>query len=242
MIIKAFTVCVHSEITQARQLKNSILLLNPHWTFEIFLIDSAENLSLADDITLLRKESVPSFQQLEVTYTIEELRSYIKAYCSKKLLQNSKYQAIAYFHPATKFSKALTIFESSLQQANILLFPLLTKQLMGKKASYEKDYLNRGLLNPNAWVVKNTTEGKRFVNWLYNRLLIKGQTNLKEGLGSDRLWLMHVPIFFEKVQLLPLSVDIFQLPIPVGLQNSISLRASKLLKKWIEIVWTWQPF
>ena len=242
MTINAFTVCTSNEIAQVSQLKNSIMSLHPHWTFEIFLMDYTGNLSLSDGITLLDLETIPNFQQLQASYSLEEVRSYIKAYCAKNLLQQTTNQAIAYLHPATKLSKSLTIFESSLQQANILLFPLLTQPLLGRKASLEKDYLNRGLINPNGWAVKNTSEGQSFIDWLHERLLIKGKTNLSEGLGSERLWLMHAAVFFEKVQLIPFPVDIIQLPEPLGQRFSLSKSVSDLLKKWLDFIWSWQPF
>ena len=242
MIINTFTVCISSEIPLVLQLKKSILAWHPDWTFDIFLMEYANNLPLSDKITILDFETIPNFQQLQTTYSLEELRSYLKAFCSKKLLQQTTIQAIAYLHPATKLSSSLAIFESPLQQANILLFPLLSKPLLGSKSSLEKDYLNRGLINPNAWAVKNSSEGHRFIDWLHERLLIKGQTNLAEGLGSERLWLMHSPVFFEKVQFLPNRMNIIQLPEPLGKRFSLAKSISDLLKKCLNFVWTWQPF
>ncbi|MFN8356517.1 MAG: hypothetical protein U0Y10_18825 [Spirosomataceae bacterium] len=196
---KIITLCSWSELPCGMALKHSVEKFCPSWDFEWYLLDAPQG-TLPVSVQHINKAEIPNFENLSHTYTYEELRSYVKFWMLNNLLSHS--EALLYLDPLSVVVSPISMIEQALQSSSILLFPFLSRPLHDSYYPDEKDFLNKGLSDPSILAVKNDTKGHTFVQWMLQRLQDKGSTHYAEGLGSERLWLMHTPVFFEGVQLM----------------------------------------
>lgn len=114
-------------------------------------------------------------------------------------------QTLVYADPNIRFYSSAASIQAALADANILLTPHITRKqpdlLPDDQPAWpdEKFFQNIGLYSSDFLAFRRSAETSRFLNWWQDRTQQRAYINYCEGLCTDQLWLMHVPVFFAGV-------------------------------------------
>lgn len=108
---------------------------------------------------------------------------------------------LVYADPNILFFSSLAPLWQQLGKATVLLTPHSTQHPGSQPGSWpdEKFFQNVGLYSADFLVFRRSAETDRLLAWWQNRVQERAFINFCEGLCTDQLWLMHVPVFFNDV-------------------------------------------
>lgn len=207
----AFTICSNNYLAQARILCDSLLGHNPEYKMIIGLCDKKIpeiDYDVFGDVEIIPVEdiSIYEFNQIVEKYDIVELNTSIKPSFFKFFINKYKeLESIIYFDPDIQVFNSLSILHDYMKKDDILLTPHIFKPIpVDDYKPTENLFLNYGIynlgfiaLNPKSDIVA------QFLNWWEERTLKIGYSRVSDGLFVDQLWINLVPLFFDKVKILP---------------------------------------
>lgn len=199
--INFFTVCDAPQLPQALVWADSVKHTFAKAWCGIFCIAPNTELSTLQlkKVVVLGIEQWASLEWLRLSesYSIEEMLNAAKPIVAEWVMGNAPAaEAIMYCSPKIWMQHR---FELSALNADLTLFPYYNAPMPPKLETKESEYLNRGVASAEAWVLRANQQGAVFLDWWRRRLLSDGKVNYCEGLGSDRLWLMHACSYVAQV-------------------------------------------
>ena len=109
---------------------------------------------------------------------------------------------LVYADPNLLFTYSLTAVWEPLANANALLTPHITTPPSDTVWPDEKFFQNVGLYSADFLVFRRSDETARLLTWWQDRVETRAYVDFCEGLCTDQLWLMHVPVFFPNVRII----------------------------------------
>ena len=202
------TICTIRQLPQAFALADSFVKhiddsLNQHKRVLIGLADNPANLpaGFVSPYPLLPlSDLLPSEQSavLSTSYTSVEF----KAACKSLLISEvfSRYPEvdnILYADPNLFFFAPLAPIWEQLNEGNVLLTPFITQSPADTRWPDEKFFQNVGLYCSDFIGFKRSTETDQLLAWWDDRVRARAYIDFCDGLCTDQLWLMHIPVFFK---------------------------------------------
>ncbi|QJW90734.1 hypothetical protein HNV11_15765 [Spirosoma taeanense] len=143
---------------------------------------------------------------LSARYTPTEFAAACKpAFLQEIVRRYPQADTLVYADPNICFLGSTTPIFEKLREANLLLTPFITQAPADRRWPDEKFFQNVGLYSSDFMAFRRSTETDRFLAWWQDRVEPRANIAFCEGLCTDQLWLMHVPVFF-------LGVDVVKDP------------------------------
>jgi hypothetical protein len=216
-----FTVCTAEQYPFAKVLSDSL----PHdIPFRVGIIDG--NVA-GPDVVTLNDLAINGIDKMRERYDNESLVSAIKPYYAAYFLRSEGIENVIYFDPTVRVMGDLEVIIQTLQTAEILLTPRLTRKFDISMYGDEKLFLNTGMYDAGFWGIRKTENVFRFLTWWQERLADRAHFDLCNGMNHEQLWLNYVPIFFENVEVNKSKGW------NVGLQNLHERVLTKQGNKWL---------
>jgi hypothetical protein len=207
----AFTICSNNYLAQAKILGDSLLEYNPDYKMVIGLCD--EKIEGIDygffqniEVVSLREINLQTFEDIISKYDIVELNTSIKPSFFKYFIQEyPELKSVVYLDPDIQIFDTLDILDSYLLHDDILLTPHIFKPIpVDDLLPAENLFLNFGIYNLGFLALNpKSSTVMQFIDWWEERTLKIGYNRVSEGLFVDQLWINLVPLFFDKVKVLP---------------------------------------
>jgi glycosyltransferase involved in cell wall biosynthesis len=201
----ACTVVAANHLPFARVLARSLREHHPDLPLIVLLADaSAASAPAPESFEILSLEDVglPSFPCLPFQYTVFELTCAAKPFLVRTLLDRGIEQVI-YLDADIYIVSGLNELLAAASRSPIVLTPHLTHDIGddGRTPSV-RDILDSGVYNGGMFAVSAHGEGRRFLNWLAERLTRDGLADLSLGQFVDQRWLTLAPGLFDGVSVL----------------------------------------
>ena len=188
-----FTLCYVHELGNAQLLGESLKKFHPEIPFTIFLADNQNHIP-TQYIRNFNIETIDNeiLRLLGAKYNWRELKDNCKPYIAQQLLQN--HSQIVYLDCSSYVFENLDVVLKN--EANILLIPQL---LFANQYPKENEALNEGIYHAGFFMLRQSEETMRFVNWWKEKTFAKGFEQVCKGMNKDRLILELVPVLFKGV-------------------------------------------
>ena len=140
--------------------------------------------------------------RLSAQYTPTEFAAACKPALIREVFQRFPTASeVLYADPNIQFFSSLTPVWEQLRSASILLTPHITQAPGNDSAAGgwpdEKHFQNVGLYSADFLAFRRSAETDRMLAWWQDRVESRAFVDFCEGLCTDQLWLMHVPVFFK---------------------------------------------
>jgi len=205
----AFAITSRNYLAQTKIAIGSFLLFNPEFEVFIFNIDSKKyetetiwgnskiNHHFIGDISFEHK------QELRSRYNDFEFCNSIKPFLSCWLVEKFKEtKTILYIDSDLVFYQEVGL-EEELTKNSIIITPhTLSEFPIDNFLTSELDILNSGIYNAGFFIVSNSENGMKFLNWWKKRTLTYCYVDFEKGMFVDQIWLNLVPLYFEGVLIL----------------------------------------
>lgn len=207
LMIALLTVCHTRQLARAITLGRSVQQVTPDALFLIGLADEQPAGIQPDSLPfpVIRASELLAAAELSALsagYTPAEMAGALKPLFLKACYDRyPEHSAVVYADPNTLFLQPLTAIEDKLTKAVFLLTPYLLQPPRDGKFPDEKHLQNIGLYNSDFLALRRSEEATRFLTWWDSRVRTRAHINFCEGLCTDQIWLMHVPAFFDNVQI-----------------------------------------
>lgn len=207
----AFTICSNNYLAQAKILCDSLLQFNPDYKMVIGLcdekIDDIDYDSFQNvQVVSLAEINLDVFDDIISKYDIIELNTSIKPSFFKYFIQEyPELKSVVYLDPDIQVFDTFDVLDSYLLHDDILLTPHIFKPIpVDDLLPAENLFLNYGIYNLGFLALNPKSSNViQFLNWWEERTLKIGYNRVSEGLFVDQLWINLVPLFFDKVKVLP---------------------------------------
>lgn len=206
--VHVFTSITSNYIPKARVLANSIKRISPSTTFHLMLCDTPPadfDLAAEPFDALLELESlgISELKQWVFGHTVVELCTAVKGFAFRTLLQRGA-QKVFYFDPDMVVFDRLDQLIERLDAHSILLTPhqCEPEQTLDAIADNEIASLKHGVFNLGFLGIRNSTEGRRFIDWWAARLQHFCVDDIPGGLFTDQRWVDLAPCFFDDLRVM----------------------------------------
>lgn len=161
----------------------------------------SDNLPLPGNllITWARDLGLPDFQSAAMQYQPEELLARLKPRFLLRLLENS--EAVVFLAPQTHVCGPLDGVLQSLETASILLVPRYLAPFPDTCPVEEVEALMSGQYHAGFMVVRRSSTGLAFLNWLDERCRELAFDEPSQGLCLDQKWLNLAPCLFPETRI-----------------------------------------
>ncbi|KAB7730162.1 hypothetical protein F5984_13355 [Rudanella paleaurantiibacter] len=200
------TVCTVRQLPQALALGQSVDRLHPNATFLIGLADAEQGIAginLPYQVLPVSSMIEPGMlNTLSGQYSPTELAGALKpTFIRAAYTQFPEVQHLIYLDPNSAIYAPLTPVLERLQTASVLLTPFMQKAPADDALPDEKYMQNIGLYNADFLAFRRSAETDRMLPWWEDRVQTRARIDFCESLCLDQIWLMHVPAFFDGVQI-----------------------------------------
>lgn len=194
----AFSICTQSHLGFAITTRLSFLRHNPDYIYRIYIVDEKIDPELlqAEHQADIGKAGIAELARMRQQYTLFELCCSLKPFITAALLENKEVDQVCYFDTDMLVYDSMTVTEHQLQTHDIVLTLHATRD---EVIDHERSYIKTGIANGGFYAVKNTPNGRHFINWWKSKTLDQGYQNLFDDMFSDQLWLAYVPFYFSNV-------------------------------------------
>jgi hypothetical protein len=199
-----FTLCSNNYLAQAKTLGESVKKFHPEAQFIIGLVDKMHekiDYSFFNGFEILPYSSLgfEVFGEMVERYNIVEFNTAVKPFYIDFFFTRNPEGVVYYIDPDIELFSALSEFDQAFADGyDFILTPhLLTPQTEISK--FEKLVLNVGIYNLGFLGIKNSVNGKRFIDWWKERLRYLCRIDFKAGLFVDQIWVNYLPVFFTNV-------------------------------------------
>lgn len=205
----AFTSAALNYLPKVRKLCASIRTHHPEWEFVLALADERNpavdlDRESFDRVIALDDLDIPDRRRWTYFHAIVELATAIKPFALLDLLADADVDRVLYFDPDMVLFSRLDDLLESLDDANLVLTPHLTKPESGIEGIRDNEIsaLKHGVYNLGFIGVNRTGEGLRFSRWWADRVYDFCIADIPGGLFTDQRWLDLAPAFFDGVGIL----------------------------------------
>lgn len=204
-----FTSAAVNYLPKVRMLCRSIKEHHPEFMVYLALPDKLPSwLDISDEPF----DNVITIDQLEIQnakgwifqHSLVELSTAIKPFVMRFLLNHSNCSEVIYFDPDMVIFSRLDDLIREFEEASILLTPHITHPESDFEAILDNEInsaLKHGIYNLGFVAVKNTQEGRRFVDWWADRCYHFCIAALDQGLFVDQKWIDLAPGLFQGIRI-----------------------------------------
>ncbi|AQG79665.1 hypothetical protein [Spirosoma montaniterrae] len=140
---------------------------------------------------------------LSAAYTPTEFAAACKpAFIADVFQRYADVDDVIYADPNIFFVSSTILITDRLRQSTLLLTPYVTRSPGDGLWPDEKFFQNVGLYNADFLAFRRSDETARMLTWWQDRTTGRARIDFCEGLCTDQIWLMHVPVFFRDVQII----------------------------------------
>lgn len=204
------TICTIRQLPQAFTLGDSFV----RYTADASGQSAPVLIGLVDDLERLPADFVSPYPILPVRnwLSAEQLANLSAMYTPTEFAAACKPRFIAeifrlypdvnqllFADPNVQFLGQLTPIWESLSAVNALITPHITRSPGDQLWPDEKFFQNVGLYSADFLAFRRSDETNRLLAWWQDRVQERAYIDFCEGLCTDQLWLMHVPVFFRDV-------------------------------------------
>ena len=205
----AFAITSRNYLAQTKIAIESFLLYNPEFEVFVFNIDNEKyetltiwgnpkiNHQFIADIAFEHKK------ELRSRYNDFEFCNSIKPFlCHWLFEQFEKAKTILYIDSDLVFYNKIEL-EDQLVDSSIIITPhSLSGFPIDNRSTSELDILNSGIYNAGFFIVSNSCNGMKFLDWWKIRTLTYCYVDFEKGMFVDQIWLNLVPLYFDGVLVL----------------------------------------
>lgn len=206
-----FTSITLNYLPKARILAQTLKQFHPDWTFHLFICERRDaqtreadpiiiDKDLFDQIVWLNETDIPDLSTWVFKHTVVELCTAVKGYYLYHLAQQGV-EKIIYIDPDIAIFNDLGQLDTLLEDNGILLIPHLVDYTDDPHSIMDNEIngaMRHGVFNFGFLGVNSKREdGKRFINWWWNRLYDYCYADYDRGLFTDQKWGDLIPSFFE---------------------------------------------
>ncbi len=203
-----YTSCTNNYLPLARVLAKSLKKFHPTGYLHLVLCDSVlESFDLDkedfDNVITVEDLAIPNLKPWLFKHSVIELCTAVKGTAAKHIMSSYDCDNLIYFDPDVAVFSPLEDLINNLENSDILITPhqLRPEKIFSAIAENEISFLRHGTYNLGFVGVKNTSNGREFVDWWADRCLNFCYTDTEYGLYTDQRWIDLVPAFFNGVNI-----------------------------------------
>lgn len=205
-----FTSCTVSYLPKARVLGKSLKKFHPEIQFHLILSDLLPdfiNLETEpfDSIITVEELNIPNLKQWLFKHSVVEMCTAVKGVSFQEIFNRyNNCEQVIFFDPDIAIFSPLDELLANFKNHSILLTPHQLEPEKSKDIVIDNEicFLRHGVFNLGFLGVKNSSEGKRFLDWWANRCLNFCYDDTPNALFTDQRWIDLVPTFFTEVGIL----------------------------------------
>lgn len=207
--VHVFTSITSNYLPKARVLAESVKRHAPTAQFHLMLSDAPpEDFDLEaepfDYLIGLEDLPIEHPAQWAFGHTVVELCTAVKGFTFQHLLTRCGAEKAFYFDPDMVVFDRLDELIERLDRHSILLTPhqCEPEETLEAIADNEIASLKHGVFNLGFLGVRNSQEGRRFIDWWASRLKYFCRDAIGDGLFTDQRWVDLAPCFFEDIEIM----------------------------------------
>jgi hypothetical protein len=204
-----FTSITSNYLPKARVLAHSVKRHAPATVFHLLLCDvPPEGFSLDDEPfdDLIRIDDLPIANRSAWVFqhSVVELCTAVKGLGFSEIFRRFDADKVVFLDPDIAVFSGLEVIEQGLDEQSVLLTPHQTEAEQSRAAilDHEVTCLKYGVFNLGFLAVRNSPEGRRFVDWWSARLRDFCYDERDKGLFTDQKWVDLAPAFFPDLGIL----------------------------------------
>lgn len=204
-----FTSVSANYIPKARVLAKSLKKYHPEAQFHLLLSDRQpdwlrEKSEYFDSIINIEELSIPNKSAWIFKHMLVELCTAVKGFGFQEIIKRYNPDKVIYLDPDITVMSRLDSIDDRLDNASILLTPHQTEPDADLRAIVDNEIcsLKHGIYNLGFVAVRNSEEGRRFVDWWAKRLEHFCFDDIPNGLFTDQRWCDLAPAFFEDLMIM----------------------------------------
>ncbi len=204
-----FTSVTSNYIPKARVLASSLKKFHPDAHFTLVLSDAIPAwLTLPDEpfdeILQIKELGIQNFSSWVFMHSVVEVCTAVKGFAFQEIFRRHNAEKVIYLDPDIVVFGSLEPILSELDRAAILLTPHQTEPETKLEAIADNEIcsLKHGVFNLGFLAVRNSVEGRRFINWWASRLEHFCYDDIPGGLFTDQRWIDLAPCFFGDLHIL----------------------------------------
>ena len=205
--IHVFTGVASNHLHRARILCESVKRYHPDFAFHVALADKVPSwLELSeqpfDSVIGVESLNIPNRTGWIFSHNITELCTAIKPFVLRQLLGSDGCQQVFFFDADIVLFSGIDDLIQMLGTSSLILTPHQTAPETTLEAIIDNEIcsLRHGIYNLGFLGVRNDEEARKFTDWWAQRLYYFCREALDMHLWTDQKWINHVPVFFERVQ------------------------------------------
>jgi len=204
-----FTSVTANYIPKARVLAQSVKKYHPDAQFHLLLSDClpewlGEGEADFDSIINIEELPIPNRAAWIFKHRLVELCTAVKGFGFQEIFRRHNPDKLIYLDPDIAVMSRLDSITDQLDHASILLTPHQTQPDTELRAIVDNEIcsLKHGVYNLGFAAVRNSVEGRRFVDWWAARLEHFCYDDIPNGLFTDQRWCDLAPAFFADLKIL----------------------------------------
>lgn len=201
----AYTVCSVSHLGQAKAMMESFNRYNPTIYFYVGIVDTISREKIIEsssyfEIICIDDIADTAIRKLYTKFTVFEMCGIARVILATFLLEKFEtIQTLIYVDTDIYFFGKIPDEYLIRSDFDILITPHILNPYKDNYYPREVELNNSGLYNSGFYLLKNTYNTKKMLDWWQLRLQEYGYVNFMDGMFVDQLWLNFVPLFFDKV-------------------------------------------
>ena len=207
--IHIFTSITANYVPKARVLATSVKRFHPDAQFHLVLSDVIPESLLIESEPF---DSIITIEELPITdreswifkHSLVEMCTGVKGFAFQEIIRRYNCDKVLYFDPDMVVFSRLDSLLDKLNNYSILLTPHQTIPEECNEAVIDNEIcsLKHGVFNLGFLGIKNSEEGRRFLDWWSNRCLNFCYDDIPGGLFTDQRWVDLAPAFFTDLYIL----------------------------------------
>jgi ectoine hydroxylase-related dioxygenase (phytanoyl-CoA dioxygenase family)/lipopolysaccharide biosynthesis glycosyltransferase len=207
--IHLFTSITANYLPKARVLANSIKRVHPEAQFHLVLSDIIPSTLVLknepfDSIITIEELSIPNLKSWIFKHSIVEMCTGVKPFAFQEIFRRYNCEKIIYLDPDIVIFNRLDCIAEKLDDHSIVLTPHQTEPENYNEAVIDNEIcsLKHGVYNLGFLAIRNSEEGRRFLEWWLKRCFDFCYDDIPGGIFTDQRWIDLAPAFFEDLYIL----------------------------------------
>lgn len=191
-----FTVCNLAYLPRALVLADSVMKHN-NSRLKIYIFDKKidfDDSQLAADLFWIEELGVPNLQELAFQYDIIEFSTSLKPFLALNLMKS--HEKVIFLDPDTCLFHSLAPILDDLDHHDIVLTPHYTTPQPRHPSESDQAMMRFGSFNLGFFGVRDSEEGRSFLNWWSERCIDFSFMESQFGLSTDQKWVTIAPCLF----------------------------------------------
>lgn len=208
-VTHVFTSITANYLPKARVLATSVKHVHPEVKFHLVLSDVIpESIVIEnepfDSIITIKELPIPELKAWIFKHSVVEMCTGVKPIAFQEIIRRYNCKKVIYLDPDIVVFNRLDSILGKLDNYSILLTPHQTKPEEYNEAVVDNEIcsLKYGVYNLGFIAIRNSGEGRRFLDWWSKRCLDFCYDDIPEGLFTDQRWIDLAPVFFTDLYIL----------------------------------------